>query len=842
MRVAAGGGGEVTIVRASHDKTYEPSINRAVDARANAFTVPELPATYVHRSRLDGAFAGLSQRRLTIVTGAIGAGKTTLLASFAHAQPRGSVAWCTLDERDSQPEVLAASILGAVLAAKAHGEMGEIATVRSTSPDPLEQAMDLAAHGAHLVLVLDDVERLTTRAARAALQRLVQIAPPNLSTVLVTRRDPDFHPRRFRGEQPGSLRAGELAFTVDETRALFERFDIDVTDDDVETLTAWTEGSAAALHLAALLLRVGGREAVLEEAELGERTVIDFLFNGVLAALPPDLRDFLVRTSIVDAINADLAADLVPGADVAPLLDAATEQQLLLASARSDVGGERWWYHHSLTADLLRATLRHEYTSELAALHSRAAGWFESAGDREDATFHAAAAGEWDFVARAVVDAWLEASLGCVHMPPRLAAYQLPIDVSEAGSSYTLAHAIRAFEFGDNRPATLGDHSISLYTEPRDRLVAALLTLSIACEGEDTADAIEAAADVVLTAATEGCISLQEHDQVALLVLFARAQARIRVGDLGSARDLLECALESTPSGEEAATATATAMLAVTESLRGLLRQATAHIDEIGEIGVDPSLPRIAGLCSLTLAITRYHADDLAGARAAVADAREHLRGGVFRDVVLAAVGAGVARADNDREATKRQLAHVTNAGCRPLVAILADTLGFAELAPHSTGSSASHPYVATFAHLAAAADAAARRETEAARAETRRALAIIDRHGYRRAFVDCGLPVRDLLLDYVGAARPYRMLATQLLERIWIENELTASALVERLTERELTVLRYLPTMMSNSEIAGEMYFSVNTVKTHLKSIYRKLEVTRRREAVDRARDLSLI
>ena len=62
---------------------------------------------------------------------------------------------------------------------------------------------------------------------------------------------------------------------------------------------------------------------------------------------------------------------------------------------------------------------------------------------------------------------------------------------------------------------------------------------------------------------------------------------------------------------------------------------------------------------------------------------------------------------------------------------------------------------------------------------------------------------------------------------------QLRSAQAVERLTDRELTVLRYLPTMMSNSEIAAEMYFSVNTVKTHLKSIYRKLEVTRRREAV---------
>jgi len=177
--------------------------------------------------------------------------------------------------------------------------------------------------------------------------------------------------------------------------------------------------------------------------------------------------------------------------------------------------------------------------------------------------------------------------------------------------------------------------------------------------------------------------------------------------------------------------------------------------------------------------------------------------------------------------------------------------LGLSELAPRSAergrpdafGSTHRvHPYVVTFAHISAAADAGSRRDDDAARAEIQCALELIDRHGYRRAFLDSGLPVRELLVDYVTDVRPFRMLATQLLERMLVEGDPAASGLVERLTERELTVLRYLPTMMSNSEIAGEMYFSVNTVKTHLKSIYRKLDVTRRREAVDRARDLSLI
>jgi LuxR family maltose regulon positive regulatory protein len=68
------------------------------------------------------------------------------------------------------------------------------------------------------------------------------------------------------------------------------------------------------------------------------------------------------------------------------------------------------------------------------------------------------------------------------------------------------------------------------------------------------------------------------------------------------------------------------------------------------------------------------------------------------------------------------------------------------------------------------------------------------------------------------------------------------AHAPVEALTEREATVLRLLPTLMSNDEIAAAMLLSVNTVKTHLKALYRKLGVERRRDAVVRARELDLL
>ncbi len=65
---------------------------------------------------------------------------------------------------------------------------------------------------------------------------------------------------------------------------------------------------------------------------------------------------------------------------------------------------------------------------------------------------------------------------------------------------------------------------------------------------------------------------------------------------------------------------------------------------------------------------------------------------------------------------------------------------------------------------------------------------------------------------------------------------------IVEQLTERETAVMRYLPTRMSQREIASELFVSLNTVKTHCSAIYRKLGVDNRKAAVQAARDLHLL
>src|SRR6202008_4944218 len=123
-------------------------------------------------------------------------------------------------------------------------------------------------------------------------------------------------------------------------------------------------------------------------------------------------------------------------------------------------------------------------------------------------------------------------------------------------------------------------------------------------------------------------------------------------------------------------------------------------------------------------------------------------------------------------------------------------------------------------------------------------ALEIAERTGHRWPFLEAGRPVEGLLRRQIRAGTAHRAIVGELLDAFAdpAPARHAVAPLLEPLSEREQAILRYLPTTLSNREIAAELFVTTNTVKTHLRSIYRKLDVARRREAVERARDLRLM
>jgi LuxR family maltose regulon positive regulatory protein len=130
--------------------------------------------------------------------------------------------------------------------------------------------------------------------------------------------------------------------------------------------------------------------------------------------------------------------------------------------------------------------------------------------------------------------------------------------------------------------------------------------------------------------------------------------------------------------------------------------------------------------------------------------------------------------------------------------------------------------------------------DRRAALAAVTEVVAEAEAEGAVRPFLDGGPEVLRLVRAlYHADPTPF---LRRLVEDVPPVSPRGSTEMVEQLTERELLVLRYLPSRLSNADIAARLYVSINTLKTHIKNIYRKLEVGDRSEAITRAEELGLL
>src|SRR5258707_3705926 len=255
--------------------------------------------------------------------------------------------------------------------------------------------------------------------------------PPHVHAVLATRHDLRLrlHQLRLAGEL-AEIRAADLRFSERETRELLDASGIMLADAGVALLHQRTEGWAAGLRLAAISL--AGHpdpERFVSEFSGSDRTVAEYLIAEMLERQPPDVQDLLLRTSLLDRVNGELA-DLLTGRP--------GSEQILLALEDANafvesLDPERTWFrYHHLFADLLRLELRRTLPAEIPALHRRAAGWFTVHGTVAESIGHTHAACDWAEAARLLAD----------H------SFSLTLD----GQAQTMQALLRAFPPGADHP------------------------------------------------------------------------------------------------------------------------------------------------------------------------------------------------------------------------------------------------------------------------------------------------------------------------------------------------------------------------------------------------------
>jgi LuxR family transcriptional regulator, maltose regulon positive regulatory protein len=858
----------------------------------------------IDRGDLLAALDRAAARKVTIISAPAGSGKTSLLYAWADRpgqRHRLAVVQVQRDQHDAQQFWLA--LLSAV-----HDASGTTrgAEPPAATPDFNGQAMvdrvlsELADARGGITLAIDDLHELNSPEALAQLTRLLVNLPPKAHAMLTTRHDVrlGLHQLRLAGELT-EIRAADMRFTERETRELLDASGITLSEAGAALLHQRTEGWAAGVRLAAISL--AGHpdpERFVAEFSGSDRTVAEYLLAEMLDRQPADVQDLLLRTSLFDRVNGELA-DLLTGRP--------GSERILLALEDADafvvsLDLERTWFrYHHLFADLLRLELRRRRPEEVPVLYRRAAEWFTQHGQVAEAVRHTQAAGDWPSAARLLADHSFSLTLDgqaqtiralLRAFPPgadhrELAVVRAGGDLLEGRLDEAAAHLAVAERHAETAPPG---------RRRRLRMAVASLKLSLARRRGNLADVTERAkflASPVSGQSDEDIALDSDLRAVALMNLGTAEEWTLGLPD--AERHLREGAALAREIGRPYVEVACLAQLAFASRIRSFAttrqrcHEAIALAERHGwgaEPVIAPALVTLAANLVWTgefdeaerwlqrtrqalqtdtgpdirqrlhLATGRLYAgrgrhhealEELSAAERLQSQMEgSHAQASQVTGWMLATQ----ARAGLPGEARARLAAldeqearsgEVRNADAVICLAEGEPAAALSALASALDGTAPVMGYTTVMeAHLLAGLAHRQLGEQRAANQAVEHALALAEQDRMVLPFLMTDSA--ELLETLPRLETAHAALLADILDLVHGSSLVTKDQSAPPLSPGELRVLRYLPTNLSRREIASGLSVSPNTVSTQIRSIYAKLGVADRSAAVRRARELRLL
>ncbi len=353
-------------------------------ALAPKLTPPAPHGHQIAREVLLDRLGHAGVERLVLVCAPAGFGKTTTLEQWrVRLADQGlATAWLTLDAQDNDRSRFLAGLQAALerLVGSAGGDLSSPPTSSALG----EWALDLIERYATLplpfVLFLDDFEFVQDAGVLSLLAQLIERLPRNGRLVLGTRNRPALPLARLRMQgQLFEVDAEHLRFSLSETTQFFETSQVALPSELLRRLHDKSEGWVAALRLASLALdRPHASASLIERFSGSNLALADYLAEDVLAGLAPDMRQFLLHTSVLKHLSPGLCQSIcdatLPGINAAAMLDRLAAANLFMTPVSSEVGSYRY---HALFSDFLRAQLIREQIPRPQQLHRIAAAWYE---------------------------------------------------------------------------------------------------------------------------------------------------------------------------------------------------------------------------------------------------------------------------------------------------------------------------------------------------------------------------------------------------------------------------------------------------------------------------------
>jgi LuxR family transcriptional regulator, maltose regulon positive regulatory protein len=852
-----------------------------------------LPSTLVRRPALQRRLTAGAGKRLTVVVGSAGAGKSVLLADWATTRPLGSTFWLACDRADADPARFWAGFIEAPRAAERGfgNDARELLAMDGVMSADVTASIanDMARLPVGSVFVVDDFHFAAGTSGKHMIDLIEHWPAGTVQLVLASRFDPPLRQHRLRmSGELCELRDADLYFSLDESRDLLANFDVEVDAAHLELLHQRTEGWPAAVQMAALSLRGSTDPRRIARAlEVRSHTIADYFISEVLDQQPPEVVQFMLDTSVLGQLTADACAAITGRSDAEALLRVIDTAHLFLVALDDEPATFRY---HRLVRQVLHAELCARDRDREHLLHQRAAEWYEATGDTTRATRHFFAADQagraLDLMQDRVVTDFLRYpalpdALDLAVLAPAALAHS-PDQLLTVGADLLIrGHTARAGDYLDvllqtQSPAALEPQPAfrlaalqcfyyaltgataeaeaaagraraiqeqTRHTDAWDALVP-LIMLRIYASLEDV-KAVARETDAALAA-----VKLTEPAQLVVLP-GAQALACFEAGHLGDAADAAHAA------------AAAAARLGferhffAVDYLRALAGLALEQRDmdtaeRLTEQAISTTEHRRPLFEFLALL-------DRAAIWAARGQAREALASvHSARDILPGTRSALLTRADETEALLQLSLGDLdspaTLAARLPAIprTILLARIALAAGDHHAAQDHLQSPSLgdltprrALVRQLLLAAAAIERGDPMAA-SILGGVLQTARGEGFINTVVTTAPQVTSYLIEHSTQLRPDAFV-TQLIAAA-LDAHVTQPAAhrpgglpAAPLTPAELRILRLLPTS-TYLQMADTLYVSRNTVKTHLRSIYQKLCVESRSQAIERAVELRLL
>ena len=858
------------------------------------FNVPSLRPGLVARPLLieqidtnllqDSAY----RRKLTLISAPAGYGKTTLAIDWL--QHLGlPFSWLSLDEADNDPRRFITYLIAAMQ--RVDENVGQAATTMLQSPQPPPDELmltslvnEISAVPQPFPLVLDDYHVIHTPPIHKQLAFLLDHQPATLHLVITTREDPLLPiPRLRASSQVLEIRQDDLRFSETETNEFLRSvMGLDLLPDEIAALERRTEGWIAGLQLAALSMRGRDDLAGFIQAFTGSsRFILDYLIEEVFEGQSPDVKDFLLKTSILERLSASLC-DAVTEKNVSQETLEMLEQANLFIVPLDQ--SREWYRYHRLFADLLQHRLR---TSSIPAdsLHHRASQWYEQHDFPADAIQHALDAQDWNRAGDLILSNNSEFLKRGEVLTVIRWFQMLPEDVLQTNPRLYFDYCwplLLAGQFDVARP--LLERVEQMTGEIPELLGEVYAAQAYLARGQGDHALMVEKSQQALTLLPKSSVDSRG------IVAMNLGLAYWHMGQMGAAEEVLAEALEaSQATGNHYAALTSLIFQGRVHAVRGRLHQAEGFFERAIQLGGDIPINALAHMDLATLhyewnaldvsdehiqkaieicqrsqnneflvgalmiqSRLRMGQGDLIGAENALDQAWDLVRGGKIPTGTAVRMDSAQVRLSlakgGSTEAWEHKLTETVD--CHPFYRFLGVTKARTLSKGHARA------YLDGLGQAARSNDwgygLVAVRALQAALAESRdeavcfltEALQLAEGGGFIRSFVEVGeklvpslrAAVREgIAVDYAG-----RILNVMAGKAEIVEAGL--KSMVEPLSERELEVLQLVTEGLSNREIAEKLYISTGTAKTHVHNLCGKLGVRNRTEAALKGKELGVV